>query len=392
MITQVRITNFKAIRSAVVDLTPIHLLIGPNDSGKTSVLEAIASICRSVDHSAPESFIGRWQGRELVNAAAAAELVEIGISVDSAQGDLAYGVRAEFSGSGRDTRWSAAEINVDGENKSILSDNPQYTLPWYSRLSTQHAKRAEDRPEISWARLIESAIGGCWYLRWTARNLALPTALNPDRRFRLEGNGFGLPTLIDDLLNYDRDSFSALEREFIEIFPNVKSIALVQQQGFNSPVDQADDTLSLQPSPGKQVVFRLKNSNQDLPASQAAEGMLYILGYLALMYLPTPPRVLLIEEPENGIHPHRVGDIVRILRGLVARHPDTQIVLTSHSPYLVDAFQPNEVTWCHRGPSGDVVLTRLDTLPEVERSLSIFSLGEIWTGELEPSSSVEATE
>jgi hypothetical protein len=112
--------------------------------------------------------------------------------------------------------------------------------------------------------------------------------------------------------------------------------------------------------------------------------MLYILGYLALMYLPKPPRVLLIEEPENGIHPNRVGDIVRILRRLVERHPETQIVMTSHSPYLVDAFQPNEVTWCRRDGSGDVVLTRLDTLPEVERAMSIFSLGEIWTNELEP--------
>ena len=68
MITRVSIKNFKAIRDASVDLTPIHLLIGPNDSGKTSVLEAIAAICRSVDHDAPNSFLGRWQGRELVNS------------------------------------------------------------------------------------------------------------------------------------------------------------------------------------------------------------------------------------------------------------------------------------------------------------------------------------
>ncbi|MCA9224136.1 MAG: AAA family ATPase, partial [Planctomycetales bacterium] len=37
MITRVDIKNFKAIESASVELTPIHLLIGPNDSGKTSV-------------------------------------------------------------------------------------------------------------------------------------------------------------------------------------------------------------------------------------------------------------------------------------------------------------------------------------------------------------------
>ena len=59
MITRVSIKNFKAIRDASVDLTPVHLLIGPNDSGKTSVLEAIAAICRSVDHDATNSFLGR---------------------------------------------------------------------------------------------------------------------------------------------------------------------------------------------------------------------------------------------------------------------------------------------------------------------------------------------
>jgi len=383
MITQVHIKNFKAIRDASVDLTPIHLLIGPNDSGKTSVLEAIAAICRSVDHSASESFLGRWQGLELVNSGAATSQVDIEINIQSEQSDTGYKISADFPDAGRQVRWTRAVAVSIGQEISLLF-NPEYTLSDFARRHASHAGEAVKRPEWPTSQKVDRAIGGCWYLRWTARNLALPTALNPDRRFRLEGNGFGLPTLIDDLLNYDRESFSALEREFVQIFPHVRTIALVQQQGFNSPVDQADETLALQPSPGKQVVFRLKNTDRDLPASQAAEGMLYILGYLALMYLPKPPRVLLIEEPENGIHPNRVGDIVRILRRLVERHPETQIVMTSHSPYLVDAFQPNEVTWCRRNDSGDVVLTRLDTLPEVERAMSIFSLGEIWTNELEP--------
>ena len=383
MITRVSIKNFKAIRDASVDLTPIHLLIGPNDSGKTSVLEAIAAICRSVDHDAPNSFLGRWQGRELVNSSAAEAQVEVGIDLDIDSQASSYKIEATFPASGRDIRWKMATA-ATADLSGIPIGYPQRTLSAVAALNANSAFEAMKRPEWQIAQQISEAVGGCWYLRWTARNLALPTALNPERRFRLEGNGFGLPTLIDDLLNYDRESFSALEREFTQIFPHVRTIALVQQQGFNSPVDQSDETLTLQPSAGKQVVFRLKNTDRDLPASQAAEGMLYILGYLALMYLPQPPRVLLIEEPENGIHPNRVGDIVRILRRLVERHPETQIVMTSHSPYLVDAFQPEEVTWCRRNADGDVVLTRLDTLPEVERSLSVFSLGEIWTGELEP--------
>ena len=383
MITQVHIKNFKAIRDASVDLTPIHLLIGPNDSGKTSVLEAIAAICRSVDHNASESFLGRWQGLELVNSGSADSNVHVTIIIRSEDTDTGYQVTAAFPDTGRQVRWTQAVAQTNGQTIQLLV-HAESTLSDQSRRSVHSAAEIMKRPEWSTSQKVDRAIGGCWYLRWTARNLALPTSLNPDRRFRIEGNGFGLPTLIDDLLNYDRESFSALEREFVQIFPHVRTIALVQQQGFNSPVDQSDETLTLQPSPGKQIVFRLKNTDRDLPASQAAEGMLYILGYLALMYLPKPPRVLLIEEPENGIHPNRVGDIVRILRRLVERHPETQIVMTSHSPYLVDAFQPNEVTWCRRNDSGDVVLTRLDTLPEVERAMSIFSLGEIWTNELEP--------
>lgn len=382
MITQVHIKNFKAIRDASVDLTPIHLLIGPNDSGKTSVLEAIAAICRSVDHNASESFLGRWQGLELVNSGSEERNVTIGILFCSDEIDSRYQIVAEFPETGRQVRWIEAAALSNGAYDLVQSG--QHTRMHSARRNAESAAQESKRAEWPIAKKVSDSVSGCWYLRWTARNLALPTALNPDRRFRIEGNGFGLPTLIDDLLNYDRESFSALEREFVQIFPHVRTIALVQQQGFNSPVDQSDETLTLQPSPGKQIVFRLKNTDRDLPASQAAEGMLYILGYLALMYLPKPPRVLLIEEPENGIHPNRVGDIVRILRRLVERHPETQIVMTSHSPYLVDAFQPNEVTWCRRNESGDVVLTRLDTLPEVERAMSIFSLGEIWTNELEP--------
>ncbi len=391
MITQVDIKNFKAIREGTVNLTPVHLLIGPNDSGKTSILEAIAAICRSVDHDASNSFLGRWQGRELVNSASTESLAEIGLEIADGSAKYSYRIRAEFTDSGHQVLWNSAVARVDDMNFPTLADRT-HTLSDYARRHSDWRVEAEKRPGWPVALEISKAIGGCWYLRWNARNLSLPTALNPERRFRVEGNGFGLPTLIDDLLNYDRDNFAALEREFIQIFPQVRAISLVQQQGFNSPVDQSEETLALQPSAGKQVVFRLKNTDRDLPASQAAEGMLYILGYLALMYLPHPPRVLLIEEPENGIHPNRVGDIVRILRRLVERHPQTQIVMSTHSPYLVDAFMPEEVTWCRRNAVGEVVLTRLDNLPEVERSMRVFSLGEIWTGELEPLSPSEVNE
>ncbi|MCA9228061.1 MAG: ATP-binding protein, partial [Planctomycetales bacterium] len=323
----------------------------------------------------------------LVHSSAEKPEVEIAAEFREEQFDGRYRVNARFPSLGQEVEWLTAEFIGRGERRGLWGD-PRFTAPcvlFEPRFQAYKNSASHlDRLDIGVARNLHQALANSWYLRWSARNLALPTALNAQRRFRIESNGFGLPTLIDDLLNYDRHRFGDLEREFIELFPDVRSIALVQQPGYDSPVDQPDETLPLKPSPGKQIVFRLRQSNYDLPASQAAEGMLYVLGYLALLYLPDPPRVLLIEEPENGIHPHRVADIVRLLRRLIERHPSTQVVLTSHSPYLVDAFEPHEVTWCHRDPEDNRVrLTRLDTLPEVQRSLSVFSLGEIWTGELE---------
>ena len=63
MITQFRVQNYKALRDVTLDLTPIHVLIGPNDTGKTSILDAVAALCRSVDHDAENTFTGIWDGR-----------------------------------------------------------------------------------------------------------------------------------------------------------------------------------------------------------------------------------------------------------------------------------------------------------------------------------------
>jgi len=73
MITRFQVQNYKALRDVTLELTPIHVrnlyihvLIGPNDSGKTSILEAIAALCRSVDHPLEEAFMRDWNGSELV--------------------------------------------------------------------------------------------------------------------------------------------------------------------------------------------------------------------------------------------------------------------------------------------------------------------------------------
>lgn len=109
--------------------------------------------------------------------------------------------------------------------------------------------------------------------------------------------------------------------------------------------------------------------------------MLLVLAYLTVMHLPQPPRVVLVEEPEKGIHPKRLQDVLAILRELVSQQKQTQIILTTHSPYVVDLFEPEEVTLCQKQPDGSVAVRRLSESRAVREQLDVFTLGEIWTAE-----------
>lgn len=96
MLRWIRIENYKALREVSIDLTPIHALIGPNDSGKTSVLEAVAALCRSVDQPLPDCFTGSWSGRSLVWHGATEPTVTLSAGGDAGTEQWTYRLQCRF--------------------------------------------------------------------------------------------------------------------------------------------------------------------------------------------------------------------------------------------------------------------------------------------------------
>jgi predicted ATPase len=101
MITKVRIQNYKALHDVTLELTPIHVLIGPNDSGKTSVLEAIAALCRSVDHELSQAFLGAWKGRELFWQSSPNEPITLSVEIRVGDRVCAYELSISGAAEGR---------------------------------------------------------------------------------------------------------------------------------------------------------------------------------------------------------------------------------------------------------------------------------------------------
>ena len=228
--------------------------------------------------------------------------------------------------------------------------------------------------------MVAAMVGAAHYYRFDAKIMSLPSALDTTKRFRLAADGFGLPTLLDDIVGHSRDMFEKLAKDFCEYFPEFKDIRVVTDNASKRDYDASGLPYSSQ-SPGKAIKFVTRSGNE-IRARQASDGALLFLGFLSLLYVPAPPKVLLIEEPEKGVYPKRLAEIVRILKRLVETKGDRevpQIIFTTHSPYVLSEFTPEEVTVMSR--VGDSVIARpLRDSPNIEKRLGggEFYLGELW--------------
>jgi predicted ATPase len=375
MIRRFRVENYKALSDVLLELTPIHVLIGPNDSGKTSILEALAALCRSTDQELWRSFTGSWAGRGLVWHRAAEPAVTLSAGGEADEDRWEYRLTCRFGAQRRQAVVSEEYAEVNGRPYLAAAG---YAATAIMRSTVGESGSLGEFDQI--APLLHDQLSGVRYHRWVPRLLSLPVAPDSRRRFRMETSGFGLALCLDDILGNDRSAFSRMEEQFRSLFPQVRSIKLLSEPAFKAAVDDPEQIPRLDPSEGKGLHLEYRNGSV-IPAAQLSDGVLLVLAYLAILHSPEPPRVLLVEEPENGIHPQRLGEVLRVLRSIVDGQQHTQVLLTTHSPYVVDLFAAEEVTLCRMQEDGSVAVRRLSDSALVREQARFFTLGEIWTGE-----------
>ena len=105
-----------------------------------------------------------------------------------------------------------------------------------------------------------------------------------------------------------------------------------------------------------------------------------LTAFLALAYGNTP-QILLIEEPENGLHPSRLQMVIDILRKMSKGeigNQARQVIVTTHSPLLLNFVQPEEVRIFRRNADGATEVTPMDQIPNIERLHKEYAPGELW--------------
>lgn len=175
------------------------------------------------------------------------------------------------------------------------------------------------------------------------------------------------PALLDFLLRGYRKRFDALVDAMRSLVPGLQEINIAT------------------PDPGTRRIDLVIEDGLRLPADRASAGLRMLIFFVALAYHPFPRRLILIEEPENGIHPKRLEDVMRLLREITeGRHGDhaAQIVLSTHSPHLLDYvdIEKDQVLVFRRNDDGSRTADPVDA-ERLKTFLDEFMLGEVWYNE-----------
>jgi predicted ATPase len=109
-------------------------------------------------------------------------------------------------------------------------------------------------------------------------------------------------------------------------------------------------------------------------AEALSEGLLYFLAFTALQHLEGSS-LFLVEEPENGLHPARIAEVMAILREI---SKTSQVIIATHSPLVVNELKGNEVSVVTRDPEEGTEVRLLKDVPGFDDASKIYQPGEFW--------------
>lgn len=323
MIASVAFRNFKALRSASLTLSPFNLVIGPNGSGKTSLIQAILSL-RSL-----------------------AKLPLREASQDVERRPEAAEITFRFS-----QPYDGLEASLGCVSDTVCDLLQVIPLP--------SGEGVDD-----WSGLRTRLLSVRSYV-FDHVAIALPSPTTGITE--LATNGRNLAAVLASRRETHPEGYARLSAELFRILPEYDELDLVTRP---------DALIELR--------LRLADGNQWITAENLSQGTLYVLAILALSFDPAPPAIVCIEEVDRGVHPRILREIRDLLYRL--SYPTetgspcapVQVIATTHSPYLLDLFRdhPEEVVITEKHGAAARFI-RLGDLADINELLSSGSLGDLW--------------
>ena len=381
-IERLRVQNYRALRDVdLKELTPLTVLVGPNGSGKSTVFDVFAFLSECFTDGLRRAWNSRNRFKELRTRGETGPIVfELKYREDPTAKPksplITYHLEIDEDKGGP----FVAEEWLRWTRKSGRAGRPFYFLRFSRGIGEvvsgetpdERAKRVPeelDSPELlavstlgQFARhprvgALRRFITG-WYLSYLSADAARGTPESGPEE-RLTASGDNLPNVMQYLLEQHEDRLDLILNTLADRVPQLEQVdAEIMQDG--------------------RLLLRIKDAPFDEPilSKYASDGTLKLLSYLTVLYDPTPPQLVGIEEPENHLHPRLLHGLAEECRKAAGRG---QVLVTTHSPFFINALSAKEVWVLHRDKRGHTQARRTSDMKGVPEMMEHGAqLGHLW--------------
>jgi predicted ATPase len=366
-IERIRIRNYRVLRDVELDgLTPVTALLGPNGSGKSTVFDALDFLAESLRVGLRSAWDQRGGAAGIATHGAAGPVeIELTCRVEGAVGAYRVVIKHDddepvvaeenliWQPAGAEAPSEALDFRDGvGAVAGIGAIGEQLSLATPDLLGVGVVSQLANTAEVGKFHRFVAEIGLSDLKLDAMRNGA-----KDDKTTRLKPDGRNIGAVVQ-----------RLRGELPLAWEDIRASLRKYVPGF-------DDVEPFQQGNGAWIVRLREQGKEDLIAPEnISDGTLLLLGYLVA--LRTDTSVLLLEEPENQVHPRLHYSLAEDARGARA----DQVIVATHAPRFVDALRPDEVWTFARGHDGYAEVKRASDEAAVVRMVeSGGALGDLWT-------------
>lgn len=350
----ITVKGFKSFASIEkLRLEPINVVIGPNGSGKSNFIGVFAFL-NAIREGRLQDYVRKAGGAEKILHFGSKTTNSIEIHVSFKKGVNQYAIAlAPVAG---DQISPTSEI-VSFWKKSHYESPYEESLPSLDReagISQQSSKKivAYVRGHLESWRL--------YHFHDTSPGSPMKkTASLHDNHF-LRPDGSNLAAFLYLLREKHGDAYGLIRGTIQQVAPFFDDFQL-------EPVQLKPDSIILE--------WRHKKSDAYFDATMLSDGSLRFIALATLFLQPERyrPSVILVDEPELGLHPYAVTMLASLIKQASTK---TQVIVGTQSPLLLDHFRPEDVLVADR-TNGSTRLTRLE-YSNLATWLEDYSLGQLW--------------
>jgi predicted ATPase len=342
---RVQIEGFKSIAKADITLGDLTVVIGANGSGKSNLIGAFRLLDKVLSRGLQSHVAGEpdrllHHGRRVTGA--------LGMEVTTDRYTYAFRLIPALSS----LVFDAEEVRHTGSHGiETVASNGHQESDIEGLIAAQRLRLAK----ADFASLRGIAVHHFDDTSDAAPSKAL-TDLHDNRRLR--GDAANLPAYLYWLQEKHPVAFRQIEEQVRLVAPFFDSFTL-------APARLNEQKIKLE--------WRQKGSDAYFDGYSLSDGTLRFICLATLLLQPTPPTLILLDEPELGLHPFAIRILAEMLEAAATR---TQVLLATQSVTLLNHFAPTQVLVAENA-AGATTFTRLDEA-KLAQWLAEFSLGELW--------------